>query len=160
MISPEHSAVSMTGGIIQNKWIIREASINDSIKLLSSQPALANMINSRRSKTGFILSFISPLMTRCEHTQQQHPPTPPTPFSNTPPMFLDYQWLMRIQNVCYLCWCLFIWKVNNTNTWRSVSFVVRLRLKGVFGEKKTKKKKTNTSFFYLKSLFKDDVHKI
>lgn len=66
-VSPEHSTLSMKGGIFQNKWIIRETSINDSIKLLSSQPAVANMINRRRSKIGFVLSFISPLMTSREH---------------------------------------------------------------------------------------------
>lgn len=38
-VSPEHSTLSMKRGIIQNKWIIRETSINDSIKLLSSQAA-------------------------------------------------------------------------------------------------------------------------
>lgn len=38
-VSPEHSTRSMKGGIIQNKWIIRETSTNDSIKLLSSQAA-------------------------------------------------------------------------------------------------------------------------
>lgn len=38
-VSPEHSTLSMKAGIIQNKWIIRESSINESIKLLSSQPA-------------------------------------------------------------------------------------------------------------------------
>ena len=38
-VSPETSSLSMKGGIIQNKWIIRETSINDSIKLLSSQAA-------------------------------------------------------------------------------------------------------------------------
>lgn len=67
VVSPEHSTLSMKGGIIQKKWIIRETSINDSIKLLSSQAAVANMINCTRSKIGFILSFISPLMTSCEH---------------------------------------------------------------------------------------------
>lgn len=66
-VSPDRSTLSMKTDIIQNKWIIRETSINDSIKLLSSQPAVANVINRRRSKIGFILSFISPLMTSCEH---------------------------------------------------------------------------------------------
>lgn len=38
-VSPEYSSVSMKGGIIQNKWIIWETGINDSIKVLSRQTA-------------------------------------------------------------------------------------------------------------------------